>query len=83
MDGCAARTQGALVAALRARPRTRHRAVQCVLAAKASILNSPPSIAPLMHRSSLLPALGHYRNQGLFFSQPPNRVKQTGDFARR
>jgi len=34
------RTQGALVAALRARPRTLYRAVQCVLGAKASIFNS-------------------------------------------
>gem|GEM_PF-2304745 len=34
------RTRGALVAALRARPRTPYRAVQCVLAAKASIFNS-------------------------------------------
>jgi hypothetical protein len=34
------RTQGALVAALRARPRTPYRAVQCVLVAKASIFNS-------------------------------------------
>jgi hypothetical protein len=83
MDGCEARTQGALVAALRARPGTRRRAVQCVLAAKASILNSPPSMAPLLRRSSLLPALGNYRNQGLFFSQPPDRVKETADFARR
>ena len=34
------RTQEALVAALRARPRTPYRAVQCVLGAKASILSS-------------------------------------------
>jgi hypothetical protein len=34
------RTQGALVAALRARPRTPYRAVQCVMVAKASIFNS-------------------------------------------
>jgi len=34
------RTRGALVAALRARPRTPYRAVQCVLVAKASIFNS-------------------------------------------
>src|SRR5665811_439617 len=34
------RTQRALVAALRARPRTPYRAVQCVLGAKASIFNS-------------------------------------------
>ncbi len=33
-------TQGALVAALRARPRTPYRAGQCVLVAKASIFNS-------------------------------------------
>ena len=36
------RTQEALVAALRARPRTPYRAGQCVLVAKASILNSLP-----------------------------------------
>jgi len=34
------RTQEALVAALRARPRTPYRAGQCVLEAKASIFNS-------------------------------------------
>ena len=34
------RTQEALVAALRARPRTPYRAVQCALGAKASIFNS-------------------------------------------
>jgi len=34
------RTQEALVAALRARPRTPYRAGQCVLVAKASIFNS-------------------------------------------
>src|SRR4030042_4409729 len=34
------RTQGALVAALRARPRTSYRAVRRVLVAKASIFNS-------------------------------------------
>ena len=34
------RTQEALVAALRARPRTPYRAVQCLLVAKASIFNS-------------------------------------------
>src|SRR5665647_359037 len=34
------RTQGALVAALRARPRTPYRADQCVLVAKASFVNS-------------------------------------------
>ena len=34
------RTRGALVAALRARPRTPYRAAQCVLATKASIFNS-------------------------------------------
>ena len=39
------RTQGALVAALRARPRTPCRAGQCVLVAKASILNSLPGAA--------------------------------------
>jgi hypothetical protein len=36
------RTQEALVAALRARPRTQYRAVQCVLGAKASVFNSLP-----------------------------------------
>jgi hypothetical protein len=35
------RTQEALVAALRARPRTPYRADQCVLGAKASIFSSP------------------------------------------
>ena len=35
-----ARTQGAFVAALRARLRTRHGAAQCFPAAKASVLNS-------------------------------------------
>jgi hypothetical protein len=34
------RTQEALVAALRARPRTPYRAGQCVLVAKASLFNS-------------------------------------------
>ena len=34
------RTRGAIVAALRSRPRTPYRAVQCVLGAKASIFNS-------------------------------------------
>jgi len=38
------RTQEALVAALRARPRTPYRAGQCVLVAKASILNSLPNL---------------------------------------
>jgi hypothetical protein len=40
MGECETRTQEALVAALRARPRTLYRAGQCVLGAKASILNS-------------------------------------------
>ena len=34
------RTQEALVAALRARPRTPYRAGQCVLVAEASVVNS-------------------------------------------
>jgi hypothetical protein len=40
MGECETRTQEALVAALRARPRTPYRAGQCVLVAKASVLNS-------------------------------------------
>jgi len=40
MGECETRTQGALVAALRARPRTPYRAVQCVLGAKASLFSS-------------------------------------------
>jgi hypothetical protein len=40
MDTCETRTQEARVAALRARPRTPHRAVQCVMVAKALIFNS-------------------------------------------
>jgi hypothetical protein len=40
MDERETRTQGALVAALRARPRTPYRAGQRVLVAKASIFNS-------------------------------------------
>ena len=40
MGASETRTQGALVAVLRVRPRTPYRAVQCVLGAKASIFNS-------------------------------------------
>jgi hypothetical protein len=40
MGKCETRTQEALVAALRARPRTPYRAGQCALGAKASIFNS-------------------------------------------
>ena len=40
MGECETRTQEALVAALRARPRTPYRAAQCVLGAKASLFSS-------------------------------------------
>jgi len=39
MEECEARTQEALVAALRARPRTKHRAFQCGLGGHGFILN--------------------------------------------
>ncbi len=47
-----ARTQEALVAALRARPRTPYRAGQCVLVAKASFFSS--LLAPETERASEL-----------------------------
>jgi hypothetical protein len=39
MGECEARTQGALVAELRVRPRTKYRAVQCRLGGRDFILN--------------------------------------------
>jgi hypothetical protein len=40
-----ARTQGALVAALRARPRTTHGAAQCGLGAEFSLFDSLPRVS--------------------------------------
>ena len=54
------RTQEALVAALRARPRTQYRAGQCVLGAKASLFSSLLA-RPLDHRFSELLAGLHAR----------------------
>ena len=69
MDAREARTQGALVAALRVRPRTPYRAVQYALGAKASILSS------LLDRASPhreLPPTGHSGRT------PHSSVKKSG-----
>ena len=75
MDMCEARTQGARVAALRARLRTQHRAVQCVQSAEISLRNEllegPGGLSSHDQAPDEQPKAGE---EGAWKDQQPHRI---------
>ena len=81
MGECETRTQEVLVAALRARPRTLYRAVQCVLEAKASIFNSLPAARP-RKRCTRRPVPGVDGREDPAWCRPPSGNPTPGPLPR-